>query len=63
MGRFDDPIVGLWTSADGKILYPTDPVQKEYYLKLLRAWELYHQGDDSLLVEMGIFPASDEEVS
>ena len=58
VGRFTDPIgVLISRNAQGEITYPTDPVQLQRALRIERAWATYYaNGDDSLLVEVGLFP-------
>ena len=58
VGRFTDPIgVLISRNAQGEITYPTDPVQLQRALRIERAWATYYaNGDDSLLVEVGLLP-------
>ena len=51
-----DPIVSR--NSRGEIIYPTDPDEIEKALRLERAYaQFFRNGDDSLLVEEGMFPA------
>ena len=60
MGKFDDDFTDLIISSTGEVLKPTDPVKRDYMIRLDYAWQLWNQGDDSLLVEMGIYPQPDD---
>ena len=50
------PSIGIVFSADGRIKAPKDPVLQKRALRLMLAWQMHARGDDSLLIEMGIFP-------
>ena len=63
LSRFTDPIgILISRNAQGEITYPTDPEEIQRALRIERAWAVYYtNGDESLLVEEGLFPKPSED--
>ena len=56
--RWFEPFGQLWFDQEGRVVEPPEGPERDRLVRLMEAWELFNRdGDDSLLVELGVFRA------
>lgn len=56
--RWFEPFGQHWVDQEGRVVEPPEGSERDRLVRLMEAWELFNRdGDDSLLVELGVVPA------